>query len=793
MIISENWVREWVEFDPDFASLGESLTAAGLECGAVTDLPALPAGVVAGHIVKCAKHPGADNLRLCSVDFGSSIPAQIVCGAANARPGAVVPLALPGTILRSGHEVQASEIRGQGSAGMLCSAADLGFEEQSVGLLEMDSDLEPGQELNLHFDLPDRVLEIDLTPNRGDCLSILGIAREVAAVTAGKLLPPKRRRIRSVTGKSVRVRLDAPSDCPRYMGRFIDGVQTGARSPDWIRERLRRSGIRSVDVLVDISNYVMLELGQPMHAFDGDRLNGAITVRFASKGERLKLLDGAQIRLQPHSLVITDESGPVALAGVKGGAGTMITPATKVVMLEAAFFNPGTVARTARHYQMNTDASHRFERGVDFSLPAVALHRASQLITEICGGNCGPLFGKSDNRLLPNRKPLVLRRHRLDRMLGAKVRAKQVREVFTAMGIEIKRQGDRWLIAPPTYRFDLAGEHDLIEEVARLVGYDQFTPRRPRAVAGRALAPEGTLALDRARDQLVDRGYCEVVTYSFVDPDLQVLVSPGTPAINLRNPIATQFAQMRLTLLPGLIGALANNARRQVRDAALFETGHVFLRKGRARHEEQRIGGVIMGTPADQCWSETRRTVDFFDIKGDVQTLLHRGRGAPGATFVPDTHPAYQAGQTARIVIADRPAGWVGRLSMELQQYMDLDQPVFAFELKWDEIFRLQIPRYSAVSRFPAINRDLSFVIDEQVSVDQVKGCIRDSGGDLLTALELIDLYRGPGVGKEKKSVTYRLTLQSIYRNLTDKEADEITGRVVGTVEDILAGMLRTT
>ena len=791
MIISENWLREWVDFDLDFATLADRLTAAGLEAGALALVPRVSEAVIAARITHLRPHPDAANLSLCEVDSGSGSVIQVVCGAVNARAGMVAPLATPGTILPDGSVIRPTTIRNKVSTGMLCSGAELGIDDSVSGLLDLDPSLVPGTSLNTHLDLGDQLLEVDLTPNRGDCLSLLGIARETAVVANGRLKIPPLPRVRARSKLRREVELACPAECPRYMGRIIEGLDTTSRSPDWIRERLRRCGIRSIDVLVDISNYVMLELGQPMHAFDAERLQGGITVRAPIKGERLKLLDGVAIRLKQEDLVIADDGGPIALAGVKGGMATMITHTTRTVMLEAAFFAPTAIARTVRSYNMPTDASHRFERGVDFELPAVAIQRASELIVDACGGACGPIFGRTIKRQLPPRRPLTLRKSRLERLLGEKIPVRQVRAVFNSLGMSPKAESGGWTVIPPSYRFDLSGEHDLVEEVARIVGYDNFKPRTPRVQVGCGLAPEEVLNVDRARDLLVDRQYYEAITYSFVNPALQRLVAPGMPAIDLRNPIASHLGQMRLSLLPGLLEALSNNTRRQIRDVRFFETGRVYLKKGRGRTEIERIAGVSMGMALDQSWDRPSRPIDFFDVKGDVEALLRLADPKRCTTFEQNSNPAYHPGQCAQIWVEGQSCGWIGRISPKLQEFVELESPIFAFELDWDLVNKTKIPQFSPASRFPVIGRDLSFVFSNDIAAEKIRSCIRKSAGELLVTLDLVDIYRGKGIKEGKKSVTYRLTLQANSRSLTDKEADNITGRIIAAITSDLGGELR--
>ena len=792
MIISENWLREWVDFDPAFDSLPAILTGAGLETGIIEEVAPLPESIVAGHVREIAPHPDADSLTICQVDVGDPKTHQVICGASNVSKGVVAPFARIRTRLPSGLKIDKAVIRGQASAGMLCSAAELGLEEQSSGLLLLDPELRPGDALNPHLQLPDRLLEVELTPNRGDCLSILGIAREVAALTGGSLLEPKLPRVRPIGSEPRVVTLDGNGGCARYVGRTITEVRSGARTPDLLRERLRRVGSRSIDALVDITNYVMLEIGQPMHAFDSDRLKGDICVRSAMPRERIKLLDGEQVTLDADALLITDRSGAVALAGIKGGASTMIHARTRAIFLEAACFDPNGIAQTARRHNLNTDASHRFERGVDFQLPAKAIERASALVFRICGGSCGPRVESAAPRLLPKRRWVTLRASRLQRMLGVKVPTAQVSAVFTALGMNCQRIQGGWRVKAPSHRYDIEAEHDLVEEVARVVGYDRFPVNRPKVAASRRLSPEALVPLDRAKDFLVDRGYREAITYSFVSADLQKHVRGRQSVVKLKNPISVHMAEMRVSLLPGLLGALAYNTRRQVRDIRLFEAGHVYLKRGKVIRENQWLGGVVTGSANGTRWDQDSRAVDFFDIKGDVEDLARASQRTQDLSYTTGTHPAYQAGQYADISAKGRTIGRIGRVSSVLLTELDIAGPVFAFELDWKLLQQGQMPTYSATSRYPAVNRDISLVISKDTPAVAVQTCIETSAQTLMVALELIDLYEAPEVGHRKKSLTYRLTLQSNYRNLTDDEVDRLIEVVLEDIREEIGGELRS-
>lgn len=792
MIISENWLREWVEFDLDFNSLPALLTAAGLETGVVEDIKALPKSVVAGHVVKICLHPDATGLTLCDVDTGDAKPVRVVCGAPNVALGTVAPFARIGSQLPAGQKIVEVVIRGEPSSGMLCSAAELGLEEQSQGLLLLDPELSPGGQLNEHLQLPDRLLEVELTPNRGDCLSILGVAREVAALTGGLLKEPKLPRVRATELEARSISLDADGRCARYVGRSITGIRPGARTPDRIRERVTRAGLRSIDALVDVSNYIMLELGQPMHAFDGDRLKGNILVRPANPKEKIKLLDGERLALDAESLLITDQNGPVALAGIKGGASTMIHSKTHTVFLEAAFFDPDGIARTARKYGLNTDASHRFERGVDFSLPAKAIERASTLVVQICGGRCGPRIESSEKSSLPRRAWVPLRLARLSRMLGERISKKKVLNVFISLGMKCEPTQSGWRVKAPTYRFDVAAEHDLVEEVARVVGYDRLPVNRPKVAVGYGLASESKLTIERAKDLLVDLGYREAITYSFVSPDLQKHFHDYGSPITLKNPISVHMAQMRLSLLPGLLVALAANARRQIKDVRLFETGHTYQKKKKSTEERQRVAALLAGAADQHSWDQQIRPVDFFDVKGHVERILRLTFQGVDAEFLAIDDEAYQTGQCAKIRLRGKEIGRVGRISPGLLEEAEIVVPVFGFELDWAEIEKIEPPSFKAVSRFPTVARDISIVIPEKTVAADAATIIKSAASELLVQLELIDLYTDTGIETGKKSLTFRLTLQSNSRNLTDEEADHLIDAVLKRLSDRIGAELRS-
>lgn len=800
MLISEKWLNEWVRPGVSGEALGEMLTLAGLEMGGMERVEPLSDKIVVGEIVEATSHPKANKLKVCRVNVGRDRPVKIVCGAPNAREGLKSPVALPGAVLPGGARIRRTEIRGEASQGMLCSAMELGLEEASDTIMELDANAKVGTLISDHLGLDDCVIDIDLTPNRGDCLSIRGVARETAAIARKALketpIPP----VPAETDSTFPISLEATEDCPRYVGRVIEGVDVAAPTPDWMKERLRRCGLRSISIVVDITNYVMLELGQPMHAFDHERLNTGIVVRQARRGEKLKLLDGSQVKLEAGTLLICDGPKPVALAGIMGGEDSAIGDDTRDILFESAFFRPGAIAGRARTLGMQTDASHRFERGVDPEGQEAAVERATALLVKIAGGRPGPVMNVVDKPNLPKRPMVTLRRRQLDRMLGFsmvdKVRGvaitdKKVTGILTRLGMKVTETASGWRAKPPSFRFDISGEHDLIEEVARVVGYDAVPVAQPHAKATRGLDIEERLPVTRVEQLLVNRDYREVITYSFVEEALQSRINPETEAIALTNPIAANMSVMRTSLWSGLLTALSGNYRRQHRRIRLFETGHVFLKKGRKRTETLRVGGIVSGPRNRAKWDSDNENVDFFDIKGDVESLLSLSGALGGCRFVAEAHPALHPGQSAAVMRGKQQVGYLGRLHPDLQRHLDVDQSVYLFELDLDPLLDAKLPQYQQISRFPTVRRDLSIVVGEETTAREVEETLAKAGGELLKKIELFDVYRGKGVEKNRKSLAYGLTLQANSRNLTDSEIDEIIHEILKSLKKALGGELR--
>lgn len=793
MKISEQWLREWINPPYGRKELIARLTMAGLEVDAATPVAGEFSGVVAAYIVKCEKHPEADKLRVCRVDGGTGELLTIVCGAPNARVGITVPLARIGARLPNGVEIKQAKLRGVESFGMLCGADELGIDIPGDGLLELPNDVPVGTDLRDFLKLDDVMLELGLTPNRGDCLGVLGLAREVAAFSG---LPFRGRGGAPVTATLADrfpVRVDAGVACPRYAGRVLRNVDLSKPSPLWLQEKLRRSGIRSIDAVVDITNFVMLELGQPMHAFDLDTLKGGIEVRMARAGEKITLLDGKELALDPDTLLIADAEKPLALAGIMGGAGSGVSVATKNLMLESAFFAPLALAGRARHYGLHTDSSHRFERGVDPGIQEAAIERATQLIVEICGGQAGPVtLVESSAHLLPATE-IELRASSITRLLGFEMPAALIEDMLARLGMEVITQEDglRWTVIAPRHRFDIAIEQDLIEELARLYGYDRLPTRSPQGELRVAATRETQIDLARVRRTLVARGYQEVITYSFVDPALQKLLDPAHAPLALANPIAADMAVMRTTLWAGLIGAARFNLNRQQTRLRIFETGLRFVPGEGGLRQEPFLAGLLYGPAQPEGWANGARKVDFFDARGDLEALLALTGQTGAFSIEPGTNPALHPGQSAVIRHAGHPVGALGALHPAIQRELDIPGTAYLFEIRLAALLEGRLPRFAEVSRFPAVRRDIAIVVDRDVPAARIDGLIRETAGDWLRDLVIFDVYQGDNIGTSSRSIALGLTLQHASRTLTDDEVNGLMDRVIDLLKQRVSAILR--
>jgi phenylalanyl-tRNA synthetase beta chain len=788
--VSIDWLREWVDTGWDAQTLAQRLTMAGLEVEAVE--PACPpfSGVVVGEVVSCERHPDADKLTVCQVDDGSGGTRQVVCGAPNVRPGMRSAFARVGAELPGGLRIKRAKLRGVESSGMLCSARELGLGEGHAGILDLPGDLVPGTDLRSALVLDDVILEVNVTPNRGDALSVLGIAREAAALAATRLGVPAAEPVTASLKDRFEVRLDAPDACPRFAGRVLRGLRTDARTPLWMCERLRRAGLRPISPVVDVTNYVMLELGQPMHAYDLRRLSGRIEVRWARDGERLELLDGSTIDLAADILVIADAAGPVGAAGIMGGERSGIAEDTTDVFLEVAYFSPESIAGRARRLGLLTDASQRFERGVDPRLQERAIERATRLMLEIAGGQAGPTVVTQSDAHLPRRPSVQLEIERIGRLLGIDIPRHEVEAMLRRLGMQVAGAGDTLGVIPPSHRFDISLPQDVIEEVARLYGYDRIpeadapVPQVPRGVSEQRVARERLAAV------LADRGFQQAVTYSFVDPGLQRVLDPEGEALALSNPISADLAVMRSSLWPGLLKALLENARRQQDRVRLFEIGTRFLVTGGRLTERQSVAGLLWGRAASEQWGLAARDADFFDAKAEVEALF-RLTGPRSLRYVADELPCLRPGRAARILDGDDTLGWIGELHPEACRTLDLRQAPLLFELDLESSFCAQVPVFTEFSRYPQIRRDLAVVVPEAVSFDQIKSEAVAAAAGQLHELRLFDVYRGPGIEPGAKSVALGLILQERSRTLTDQEGDAVVAAVIARLRSELKANIR--
>lgn len=791
MKLSDHWLREWVNPDLSPEELGHTLTMAGLELDSLELAATAYTGVVVGKIKSVKAHPDADKLRVCQVDDGSGTELQVVCGAPNAAAGMLVPFAQVGAQLPGGLMIKKARLRGVESFGMLCSAKEVGLAESSEGLMALPKDAPLGEDFRQWLDLDDQVYDIDLTPNRADCLSVVGIARETALLTAAPLEEIEVVAVAASCEDRFTVSVEDLVACPRYVGRVIRDVNVQSSTPLWMQERLRRSGIRSINPVVDITNYVMLELGQPMHAFDLQKLSNRIIVRQAIAAEKLVLLDGQEIELKSGSLVIADDQGPLALAGVMGGESSSVVAESRDIFLESAFFTPEAIAGRARQYGLHTDSSHRFERGVDPELQARAIERATQLIISLCGGSAGPVGDvRSEGQGVVT--TIALREQQIPRILGVSIDREEVQGILTRLGCEVSCKEWGWEVVPPSYRFDIAIEVDLIEEVARVYGYHRIEGTSQTMKAEIARQPEDQLSIERLQNALIDMGYWEAITFTFVDPAMERLMAPEVSPVKLANPLSSELAVMRTTLWSGLLKAMQHNLNRQQNRVRLFETGLNFLPDGTEIIQEPKLAGVVTGAAFPESWARSEREVDFYDLKGDIENLLSLGIGLKEIRFKPLTdHPSLHPGQSAEIYQGDHLVGVMGALHPSLEKELDLEQKVYCFELDLASILIANVPKYRENSKYPAIRRDLALVIDESIPAADILASIEKLNISQIQDFYIFDVYTGEGVASGRKSIALGLILQELSRTLNDKEVDEIINKVISQLEKDVNASLR--
>ncbi|MHA7811212.1 phenylalanine--tRNA ligase subunit beta [Marinobacter flavimaris] len=790
MKFSEQWLREWVNPQIDTQELMDQITMAGLEVDGFEPVAGQFSGVIVGEVQSVQPHPDADKLRVCQVSDGSS-EVQVVCGAPNVREGMKVPFAVVGAVLPGDFKIKKAKLRGQPSEGMLCSESELGLSENHDGLMELPADAPVGKDVADYLKLNDVTIDVDLTPNRADCLSIKGIAREVGVLNSMLFNSPAIEPVDSVHSEVPDIRVEAPAGCPRYLGRILRNVNLQAESPLWMQEKLRRSGIRSIDAAVDVTNYVMLELGQPMHAFDRDEIHGGIVVRMARIGEKLVLLDGQEVELTQGTLVIADHEKPIAIAGVMGGEHSGVSPKTRDLVLESAYFDPITLAGKARHYGLHTDASHRFERGVDYKLARDAMERATSLLMDIVGGEPGEIVEVASDEDMPRDRVVDLRAGRLNDVLGMEIDRTTVEEILTRLGLRVEKLlKNGWRVSVPSFRPDISIEEDLIEEVGRIYGYNNLPVTEPNGSLGLRPEEEAVRPVSAIRNFFVDHGYQEAVTYSFVDPKVQQLVDPDRQGIALANPISSDLSVMRTSLWSGLLKTVAYNQNRQQPRIRLFETGLRFLQEGERIDQQPMLAGVVVGNQFPENWANGRRTADFFDVKGDLESLF-RLLGIE-IRFVGSQHPALHPGQTAELMRDGEHVGWLGTLHPQVQKNLELNGTILMFELFLNSIVTGYVPNFKEISKFPEVRRDLAIIIGSEVAFADVERVARKHAGEQLTALRAFDVYEGESLGEGNRSLALSLFWQHPERTLNEDEVHSLFNGVIDALKEELGATLRS-
>jgi phenylalanyl-tRNA synthetase beta chain len=777
MKFSENWLRTWVNPALSSDELAHLLTMAGLEVEALEAVAPAFDNVVVAEVLEVVKHPNADRLNVCQVNVGEASPLTIVCGAANVAAGVKVPCARIGALLPGDFKIKQAKVRNVESFGMLCSEKELGLATESDGLWLLPMDAPVGKTLREYLELDDKLFTLKLTPNRSDCSGMAGIAREVAALTGSPLKPLDIQTQPVALSEQLPVNVADAQACPLYCGRLVRGVNAAAPTPTWMLRRLERSGLRGISAVVDITNYVMLEMGQPMHAFDLAKLTGGITVRRACDGEELTLLNEQAVKLDGEVLVIADDARALALAGIMGGQGSGVESATRDVFLESAFFHPDAIAGRARRFGLATDSSFRFERGVDFAATRQALERATQLLLEICGGSAGAISEARGE--LPKRAPIALRRSRVARVLGIALDNAQIAALLQRLQFEFTANGDDYRVMPPSFRFDLSIEADLIEELARLHGYDSIPALAPQAALTMLPYSESQRPLVRIQQTLVTRDYQEIVSYAFVEEQAERDLCGNTDPVVLQNPIASNMAVMRSSLIVGLVGALRYNLNRKQGRVRLFETGACFAKQNGEYVQSQRLSAIASGTTHQEQWGTTVKPVDFYDVKADIEALF-----APQALrFVAAAHPALHPGRSAQIYCGEQAIGWIGELHPCWQQQYDMAQPAVWFEVELGVLTQAKVPRMNEIAKFLPVRRDLAVLADEAVAVQALLDAMQQAAAPYVQEIALFDVYRGKGVEQGKKSLAFRVLLQDTQKTLTDSEIEQSVALLVDKLQ----------
>lgn len=791
MIFTKEWIDTFVDSGLTAEQIADKITMAGLEVDTVSPVCGEFSGVVVAEVKTCEMHPSSDHLHVTTVDCGDGKLYQVVCGAPNCRAGLKTAFSKVGAVL-PGITIKPAVLRGVESNGMLCSYKELGMAEESDGIIELPADAPVGMDLHQYMKLDDKAIDIDLTTNRPDCLGMRGIAREISVLTRKPLHDVQMADIKETTDAVVPLKVEAPEACPRYCCRVIKGVNQKAVSPLWMTERLRRCGIRSVSPIVDVTNYVMLELSQPLHSFDLGKIRGGITVRMAQDQEKLTVLSGEELTLRPDTLVIADDAGAVGLAGIFGGEASGISVETKDVLLESAFFSPTAIKGRARSYGLDTDASHRFERGVDPQVQLLALNRATELLLQIGGGEAGPVVMQTAEEFLPQRREIVLRSERCAKIMGCRVDDREIEDILKHLDLNPQPVDGGFKVSAPSFRFDIEIEEDLIEEVARIYGYDRIPNRQPVSDLKMPARREAVVTDRRVRALLTDLGYNEAITYSFTDPKYLQALGNIEP-IMLTSPISPELSAMRTTLCAGLINAAKHNINRQQRRLRLFEKGLKYIKDAEAENgvrQEEMLCGLITGACEEECWNQPKRQVDFFDLKGDVESLLALCVKPEAFTFVPSAETFLHPGQSADILKDGVKVGFLGMLHPKAVKAAGLRQEAAVFEISWDAVSERSIPLYHEISKFPANRRDFAFVIRKSVSAAELTAVISAACPDLIADIKIFDVFESESLGDDR-SVALGVTFQDTHRTLDDAETDGAAAAIVQAVADKLGGHLR--
>jgi len=791
MKFSEAWLREWVDPEITTSELSDQLSMAGLEVDSVNPVAQQFEGVLIGEVLSIEAHPDAQKLRVCTVDVAGDENLNIVCGAANVAAGMRVPVACVGAKLPGNFKIKKAKLRGVPSFGMICSASELGLAESSDGIMPLPADAPIGEDVRDYLKLNDQAIEVDLTPDRGDCLSLAGIAREVGVINRCAVTVPDIDPVAAVINDDIQVEVKAADACPRYACRVIRGINPAAETPLWMRERLRRSDIRSISPVVDVTNYVLLELGQPMHGFDLNQLSERIIVRQAESGEKLVLLDGQEIELKPDTLVIADASGPVALAGIMGGEVTAVTDSTQDIVLESAFFTPMSIVGKARGYGLHTDSSHRFERGVDPELQVKAIERATALLMNIVGGEAGPVIEVTSSRHLIQKPAILLRHQRVERILGVKIADNVITDILTRLEMQVEATNGGWMVTPPSCRFDIAIEVDLIEEIGRIYGYSKIPISHAPSTMPICSRAETAFDLHRAKELLVSRDYQEAITYSFISPEIQSLMDSQQQSVKLANPISAEMSVMRTSLWPGLVQTASYNQARQQNRIRIFESGLRFILQDNEIKQKNTLSGLLAGSACQEQWGQPGREVDFFDVKADLEAIFALTGCADEFIFSPAEHPALHPGQTAKIQRSGEFVGWLGMLHPKLEQRLELSGCTYLFEISLDCLLDGRLPAFAPLSRFPSIRRDIALVLGQDIEFEAVKNCIRQAAPKILTDIKLFDVYTGEKIDSGRKSLALGLILQETSQTLTDETVDGVMGNIIQALEKDLNAYLR--